>query len=151
MARPDQLPPPGDWLTWLLLGGRGAGKTRAGAEWVRGMALGQPPFADSATGPIALVGETFADVREVMIEGVSGLLAHPRACDRPLWQPTRRRLVWPNGVVAQAFSSEDPEGAARTAIRRRLGATSWPNGGTPRRPGTCCSSGCASARGRARW
>ncbi len=108
-ARSDQLPPDGDWLVWLLLGGRGAGKTRAGAEWVRGMALGLPPFADRAVGPIALVGETLADVREVMIEGVSGLLGLHESFDRPVWQPTRRRIEWRNGVFAQAFSSEDPE------------------------------------------
>ena len=106
-ARRDQWPPAGDWLVWLLLGGRGAGKTRAGAEWVRAIALGLPPFAGERC-RIALVGETFADVREVMIEGVSGLLAIHESGERPVWQPTRRRLVWSNGV-AQAFSSEDPE------------------------------------------
>ena len=104
-ARPDQTPPGGDWLTWLLLGGRGAGKTRAGAEWVRAIATAEPQPA----GPIALVGETFADAREVMIEGVSGLLAIHPSWNRPEWQRTRRRLVWPNGTVAQAFSAEDPE------------------------------------------
>ncbi len=109
-ARPDQMPPPGDWLTWLMLGGRGAGKTRAGAEWVRGLALGLPPFASLPVARIALVGETFADVREVMIEGVSGLLRVHATGEQPDWQPTRRRLVWPNGAVAQAFSAEDPEG-----------------------------------------
>ena len=57
-ARSDQVPPEGNWLVWLLLGGRGAGKTRAGAEWVRGMALGLLPYAREPTGPIALVGET---------------------------------------------------------------------------------------------
>ena len=104
-ARPDQLPPDGDWLVWLILGGRGAGKTRAGAEWVRALATGEPKPA----GPIALVGETFTDTREVMIEGVSGLLAIHPSWNRPEWQRTRRRLVWPNGTVAQAFSAEDPE------------------------------------------
>ncbi len=104
-ARRDQKPPDGDWLTWLILGGRGAGKTRAGAEWVRAIATAEPGPA----GPIALVGETFADAREVMIEGVSGLLAIHPSWDRPEWQRTRRRLVWPNGTVAQAFSAEDPE------------------------------------------
>ncbi len=104
-ARPDQKPPDGDWLTWLILGGRGAGKTRAGAEWVRAIATAEPGPA----GPIALVGETFADTREVMIEGVSGLLAIHPSSNRPEWQRTRRRLVWPNGTVAQAFSAEDPE------------------------------------------
>ncbi len=110
LARDDQLPPEGDWLTWLILGGRGAGKTRAGAEWVHGMAMGVPPFANRPVGPIALVGETYADVREVMIEGRSGLLSVGPYFDRPQWQRTRRRIVWPNGNVAQAFSAEDPEG-----------------------------------------
>lgn len=108
-ARPDQLPPAGDWTTWLLLGGRGAGKTRAGAEWVKALALGRAPFADGPAGRIALVGETFADVRDVMIEGVSGLLRIHRRAERPTWKPSLRRLEWPNGAVAQAFSSEDPE------------------------------------------
>lgn len=119
-ARADQQPPPGDWLVWLLLGGRGAGKTRAGAEWVRGMALGLPPFADAPTGPIALVGETYADVREVMIEGVSGILALHGVAERPVWYPSRRRLEWPNGSVAQAFSSEDPD-----ALRGPQFAAAW--------------------------
>ena len=109
-ARPDQKPPDGNWLTWLLLGGRGAGKTRTGAQWVRGMALGLPPFAERPVARIALVGETYADVREVMIEGVSGLLTLHESFDRPTWLPARRRIEWRNGAVAQAFSSEDPEG-----------------------------------------
>ncbi len=113
-ARPDQLPPAlppdgPDWSVWMVLGGRGAGKTRAGAEWVRGMALGRAPHAVAPVGRIALVGETLADVREVMIEGVSGLLAVHRRDERPVWQSSRRRLEWPNGAVAQAFSAEDPE------------------------------------------
>lgn len=109
-ARDDQLPPSGDWRIWLLLGGRGAGKTRAGAEWVRGMATGAGPFTHRSVGRIALVGETYADVRDVMIEGVSGILAvHPKH-DRPDWKKTRRQLEWSNGAIAQAFSSEDPDG-----------------------------------------
>ena len=113
-ARPDQLPPEAaqggaPWTTWLVLGGRGAGKTRAGAEWVRGLALGRPPFAAAPVARIALVAETMSDVREVMVEGVSGLLAVHRADERPRWEPTRRRLEWPNGAVAQGFSAEDPE------------------------------------------
>ena len=109
-ARPQQLPPRTGWLTWLMLGGRGAGKTRAGAEWVHGMALGQKPFASAPCERIALIGETFQDAREVMVEGISGLLAIGRRCDRPVWQPSRRRLEWPNGAVAQVFSAADPEG-----------------------------------------
>lgn len=113
-ARPDQLPPPlaqggVPWTTWLVLGGRGAGKTRAGAEWVRGLALGRPPFATAPVSRIALVAETMADVREVMVDGVSGLLAIHPAHERPRWEAARRRLVWPNGAVAQGFSAEDPE------------------------------------------
>ena len=109
-ARPDQWPPDGDWLVWLVMGGRGSGKTRTGAEWVRGMALGLDGFADAPVGRIALVGETFADVREVMIEGPSGVIAVHEGRGRPAWHPARRLLVWPNGARAQAFSSEDPEG-----------------------------------------
>jgi phage terminase large subunit-like protein len=97
------------WTTWLLIGGRGAGKTRAGAEWVRAQALGRPPLAEAPVTDIALVGESEHDVREVMIEGVSGLLAVHARAERPVWTPSRRRLEWPNGAVAYAFSAEDPE------------------------------------------
>src|SRR5882724_11962851 len=97
------------WTTWLMIGGRGAGKTRAGAEWVRAVVLGRAPFAAAPTGPIALIGETEHDVREVMIEGVSGLLSRGLRGERPTWTPSRRRLQWENGVVGYAFSAEDPE------------------------------------------
>jgi phage terminase large subunit-like protein len=99
----------GPWNTWLLMGGRGAGKTHAGAAWVRGMALGQPPYATEPVKRIALIGETAADAREVMVEGVSGLLAAHARGERPEWIPTRRRLEWPNGAVGQIFSAEEPE------------------------------------------
>jgi phage terminase large subunit-like protein len=120
-ARDDQLPPPRfvddpacgsadpACATWLVLGGRGAGKTRTGAEWLRSMALGDAATARAPIGRLALVGETFADVREVMIEGVSGLLSLDAASERPRWEAGRRRLLWPNGAVAQAFSAEEPE------------------------------------------
>ncbi len=113
-AHDHQLPPVaanggGEWTTWLLLGGRGAGKTRAGAQWVRGLALGVPGYAPAPLGRIALLGETAADAREVMIEGVSGLLAVHTNDERPVWQSSRRRLEWNNGAVAYAFSAEDPE------------------------------------------
>lgn len=108
-ARPDQRPPEGSWPIWLVLGGRGAGKTRTGAEWVRGQALGLAGFSARPVGRIALVGESFADVRDVMVEGVSGLMAIHHRLERPNWQPSLRRLVWPNGAIAQAFSAEDPE------------------------------------------
>ncbi len=108
-ARDDQLPPAGDWTTWLILGGRGAGKTRAGAEWVRGTVAGTPPYGRLDTGRIALIGETHADAREIMVEGLSGLLAVHPAAARPRWEVSRRRLLWENGAVAQVFSAEDPE------------------------------------------
>jgi len=101
MSRPD---------TWLVIGGRGSGKTRLGAEWVNAMVRGFPPFAEVGErhGQIALVGETIGDVREVMIDGPSGLVTIARA-DRPRYEASRRRLVWDNGAVAQVFSSEDPD------------------------------------------
>ncbi len=109
-AREDQLPPLGDWHTWLVLGGRGAGKTRTGAEWVRGMALGLPGFSDKPVERIALVGETLDDVRSVMIEGDSGLLAiHPKT-ERPHFESSKRLLTWPNGSIAQMFSGNRPNG-----------------------------------------
>ena len=113
-ARRDQLPPlraqnGGEWTQWLILGGRGAGKTRAGAEWVRGVALGLSGFARKPARRIALVGETMADVRDVMVEGVSGILAAHGRYERPTFEPSRRRLTWPNGAIAQLYSAEDPE------------------------------------------
>src|SRR4051812_35950638 len=90
------------WTTWLILGGRGAGKTRAGAEWVRAQAL-------DPSARLALVGENSRDVREVMIEGVSGLLSVHEHRERPDWSPSRDLLVWRNGAIAQAFSAEDPD------------------------------------------
>ena len=93
-----------------MSGGRGAGKTRLGAEWVNSLARGMPPFTESHRRHlrIALVGETLGDVREVMIEGPSGILATARKT-RARYEPSRRRVVWETGAVAQAFSSEDPE------------------------------------------
>jgi phage terminase large subunit-like protein len=113
-ARDDQLPPAaaqggGDWSTWLILGGRGAGKTRAGAEWARGLALGRAPFADRPVERIALIGETLNDARAVMVEGPSGLLAIHPAAERPAYNASRRELTWPNGAMAQLFSADDPE------------------------------------------
>lgn len=102
-ARPSQLPPPGDWRIWLLMAGRGFGKTRAGAEWVRQLA--ESGMARS----IALVGDTEEDVRQVMIEGPSGILAVSPAGSRPQWHRSLRRLDWPSGAVARCFSASDPE------------------------------------------
>jgi phage terminase large subunit-like protein len=92
-----------------MMGGRGAGKTRLGAEWVRAQVHAAGPYADQRRLNIALVGETEHDVREVMIEGPAGILAISPRSERPQWTATRRRLEWPNGAVAFAFSAEDPE------------------------------------------
>jgi len=95
--------------TFLVMGGRGAGKTRTGAEWVNALARGFAPFSQKQKHMhIALVGETLGDVREVMIEGPAGIRAIARG-DRPRFEAGRRRLLWANGAVAYTFSSEDPE------------------------------------------
>ena len=120
VARDDQMPPEGEWTTWLMLGGRGAGKTRAGAEWVRGMALGRLPFATEPAGRIALIGQTLQDVREVMVEGVSGLMRVHADNERPRHEVSRRRLVWANGSVAEMFSAEEPD-----ALRGPQFAAAW--------------------------
>ena len=102
-ARDDQREPAGDWRIWLMLGGRGAGKTRAGAEWVQAAVR-------RGARRVALVAPTYADGREVMVEGESGLLSLGLPGERPEFAPSRRRLEWPNGAVGYLFSAEDPEG-----------------------------------------
>lgn len=113
-ARDDQLPPLATpaglpWRTWLILGGRGAGKTRAGAEWVRAQALGLAPLASEPASRIALVGETLSDVRRVMVEGVSGLLAVHAPHECPDYSASKGELVWRTGAIAQMFSADDAE------------------------------------------
>jgi phage terminase large subunit-like protein len=93
---------------WLMIGGRGSGKTRAGAEWVNAIANGYMPYARGHKGQIALIGETLADVRDVMIEGPAGILATGRN-GKPRFESSRRRVVWETGMTALVFSSEDPE------------------------------------------
>ncbi len=105
-----QLPPDGlVWRNWLILGGRGAGKTRAGAEWVRALALGLWPEVGSPAERIAIIGPTFDEVRLVMIEGKSGLLGIHMDDERPKYEPSKRLLTWPNGSIAQVFSADEPE------------------------------------------
>lgn len=110
-ARPEQLAPEGDWQTWLVLAGRGFGKTRTGAEWVRQRVL-------AGYGRIALVAPTASDARDVMVEGESGLMAvcwagdrthDRRPLGRPIYEPSKRRLTWSNGAMATLFSAEEPE------------------------------------------
>ncbi|MEM9968308.1 MAG: terminase family protein [Pseudomonadota bacterium] len=107
---PHQLPPAGEWRTWVVLGGRGAGKTRAGAEWVRTQVEGAKPLDPGACRRVALIGETIEQVREVMIFGESGILACSPEDRRPDWEAGRKRLVWPNGAVASVHTAHDPEG-----------------------------------------
>lgn len=91
------------------MGGRGAGKTRAGAEWIKALALGQAPFARQPVARIALVGETMAETRAVMVEGVSGVLAVHDAAQRPKFEPSKNKLTWANGSVAELYSAENAE------------------------------------------
>ncbi len=104
-----QVPPQGDWRSWVILGGRGAGKTRAGAEWVRSMVEGSRPLDPGTASRVALIGETYEQVRDVMVFGDSGILACSPPDRMPRWESTRRRLVWPNGAAATAYSASDPE------------------------------------------
>ena len=102
-ARPSQRPPAGDWRTWLVLAGRGFGKTRCAAEWIRHR------VEAGASRRIALVGATAADVRDVMVEGPSGILAVCPPWCRPRYEPSKRRLTWPNGAVATTFTADEPD------------------------------------------
>ena len=103
-ARPDQKPPEGtDWFVWLILAGRGWGKTRTGAEWVRTLAAENPGCR------IALVAETAADARDVIIKGDSGLLSVDPTLDESSWSPTNRCLTWPNGSKAWTYNATEPD------------------------------------------
>ncbi len=111
-ARPDQLPPDSDWSMWLLLAGRGWGKTRVGAEAVRAAVYppGSTPLTGKGVESIALVGETAADVRGVMVEGrARGILAISPKDFRPSYQPSNRTLEWPNGAKATTFNAVEPD------------------------------------------
>lgn len=101
-ARPEQLAPLGEWHTWLVMAGRGFGKTRTGAEWIHEQ-------ISAGARRLALVGPTAADVRDTMVEGESGVLATAPAWGRPTYEPSKRRLTWDNGAIATCFSAEEPE------------------------------------------
>ncbi len=102
-ARDEQVAPPGDWRLWLVMAGRGFGKTRAGAEWVREIAEATPDAR------IALVAASLGEARAVMVEGESGLLAVSAPGQLPLFEPSLRRLSWPNGAQALLYSAQEPE------------------------------------------
>jgi phage terminase large subunit-like protein len=105
-AHRNQLPPGGEgWRTWLMMAGRGFGKTRAGAEWIFRLANGKPGVR------VALVGATIGDARTIMVEGVSGLVSVARRYRRKLnWEPSLGRLKWPNGSEAMLFSGDNADG-----------------------------------------
>ncbi|WP_424927836.1 DNA-packaging protein [Amaricoccus tamworthensis] len=107
--REHQVPPSGDWNTWVILGGRGAGKTRAGSEWVRSQVEGARAGDPGLCSRVALISETLDQAREVMVFGDSGIMACSPPDRRPIWNPSRRCLEWPNGAVAQIFSASNPE------------------------------------------
>lgn len=103
LARSEQKPPPWAWRIWLYLAGRGAGKTRSGAEWVQWV-------ANTHQGArIGLIAPTAADVRDVMVEGESGIMAIAPNAARPVYTPSLRRLTWPNGSQATTYSADEPE------------------------------------------
>jgi len=103
VARPNQLPPPGDWAIWLLLAGRGFGKTRTLSEMANAWAT------SGLAKRIAIVAATASDCRDVVVEGESGILATAPPWCQPIYEPTRRRVRWPNGAIAHTFSAEEPE------------------------------------------
>jgi phage terminase large subunit-like protein len=117
-GRPSQFAPSGDWSHWLILAGRGFGKTRTGAEWVRDNMCGDTPLTGGRWRHIALIAETAADARDVMVgdgkatsdpRAGSGLLQiHPKDF-RPIYEPSKRRLTWPNGAVASIYNGTEPD------------------------------------------
>jgi phage terminase large subunit-like protein len=106
-ARPEQLAPPGtDWNVWLVMAGRGFGKTRLAAEWVRE----QAKYTNTGQRRFALVARTAADVRDVIVEGESGIINVSPPSEKPLYEPSKRRLTWPNGNTATLFTADEPDG-----------------------------------------
>lgn len=142
-AHEGQLPPEGDWLAWLILAGRGFGKTRAGAEWVRARAEADPEAR------IALVGASLGEVRSVMVEGESGLLAIAPHGKKPKFEPSKRQLQWPGGGRAMLYSAGEVE-----SLRGPQHSHAWwadPERRLSQRNG--CSARCADVpgnRGRSR-
>ena len=96
-------------VKWLILAGRGFGKTRTGAETVRSWATGSTPLSPGRYGRLALVAETAADARDVMVEGESGILAVHPPDFRPIYEPSKRKLTWPNGATALLFNGTEPD------------------------------------------
>ena len=108
-GRPAQQEPTGDWTTWLIMAGRGFGKTRAGAEWVRDNMTGRTPMARGRYRRMAIIAETAADARDVLVQGESGILEVSPPGFRPEYQPSLRKLTWPNGAQAHLYNAVEPD------------------------------------------
>ena len=104
-GRPEQQAPPGDWNIWLVLAGRGFGKTRLASEWVREEAK----YTNTGQRRFGLVARTAADVRDVIVEGESGIMNVTPPSEKPLYEPSKRRLTWPNGNTATLFTADEPD------------------------------------------
>lgn len=102
-ARPNQLAPDGDWSTWLFLAGRGFGKTRLGVEWMRSIAEENPAAR------IGIIAPTAADARDIVVEGESGVMAKCPPWFYPVYEPSKRRITWPNGAQAAVYSAEEAD------------------------------------------
>ncbi|WP_404799919.1 terminase large subunit domain-containing protein [Qipengyuania atrilutea] len=136
-ARPDQKAPPGDWEIWMIAAGRGFGKTRAGAEWVRECVRGD------GEAHIALIGASLAEARAVMVEGESGILAVSPPSSRPRFESSLRRLTWPNGAQATLYSAAEPDslrGPQHSHARRSVAERTVRKRGicSPRCTGSSC-------------
>jgi phage terminase large subunit-like protein len=126
-ARPEQLPPDGDWRVWMIMAGRGFGKTRSGAEWVRMIADAHPHAR------IALISSSLAEARAVMVEGESGLLAVCRPGHQPHYEPSLHRIRFASGAQAQLFSAAEPEALRGPQHSHASGASAkgvFPKSGT---------------------
>ena len=146
-ARDEQLPPREAWRVWLICAGRGFGKTRAGAEWVRDVAR------HDRQARIALVGACLSEVRSVMVEGESGVLAAAPGRAGPDFEPSLRRLTWPNGAQASLYSAGEPESLRGPQHSHAWcdEIAKWDNAGDRAMSarGTTCSSACGWATSRA--
>lgn len=139
LARPEQRALAGDWRIWMIMAGRGFGKTRAGAEWVRQIAEADP------TARIALISASLTEARAVMVEGESGLLSVCPPDRMPMFEPSLRRVRFPNGAQTQLFSAAEPE-SLRGAQHSHACRTS--SEGILRQSGAG-GAGCAGTEGRA--
>ena len=116
-GRPEQQAPQGEWDIWAYIAGRGAGKTRTAAEWVRDEAKN----TKEGVLRFALVARTAADARDVIVEGESGIINVTPPSERPLYEPSKRRLTWPNGNVATLFTADEPDSLRGPQFHRAWG------------------------------